>query len=232
MNTFLMILFITLCVGAASAFVYMRVTHVGLQAFWTKLIASALFVVGGVVALIMKDNAPNYMFFVVLGLFFGMVGDLLNELKVVYRPHEKQYMTGSLVVFGLGHIMYVIGLTMVAAASKSIIVPIFVSLALGSVLATILLVNSNNVGIDFNSHKSLVFAYTFVLSISTAYAIALAVILPRLWMFAAGMLLFLVSNVVFAFINWGFKNSNKMHIVNLSTYYVAQILIMITLFVL
>ena len=231
MNTFLMILFITLCVGAASTFIYMRVTHVGLHAFWTKLIASGLFVVGGVVALIMKDNAPNYMFFVVLGLFFGMIGDLLNELKVVYRPHEKQYMTGSITVFGLGHIMYIIGLTTMAAASKSIIVPIFVSLALGSVLATILLVNSSNAGVDFNNHKSLVFAYTFLLGISTAYAVALAVIIPSLWLFAAGMLFLLVSNVVFAFINWGFKNSNKMHIVNLSTYYIAQILIMITLFV-
>ena len=232
MNTFLMILFITLCVGSASAFIYMRIVHVGLHAFWAKLVASALFVVGGFVALIMKDNAPDYMFFILLGLFFSMVGDLLNELKVVYRPHEKQYTTGSIAVFGLGLIMYVIGLSMVASASKSVVVPIFVSLALGSVTATILLVNSSNVGMDFGTHKSSVFAYTFVVSIATAYTIALAVLLPALWMFAVGMLLFLVSNVLFAFINWAFKVSNKMNIVNLSAYYVAQILIMITLFVL
>lgn len=232
MNIFLMILFITLCVGSASAFIYMRIAHVGLQAFWAKLTASALFVVGGFIALMMKDNAPNYMFFILLGLFFGMIGDLLNELKLVYRPHEKQYMTGSLAMFGLGHVMYIIGLTMVASASKAIVVPIFVSLAIGSVVATILLVNSTNVGMDFNVHKSSVFAYTFLLSITSAYAVALAVLLPALWMFAIGMILFLASNVVFAFINWAFKISNTMNIVNLSTYYVAQILIMITLFVL
>lgn len=232
MNTFLMILFITLCVGSASAFIYMRINHVGLHAFWAKLVASALFVVGGFVAIMMKTNAPDCLSFILLGLFFCMIGDLLNELKIVYRPHEKQYMTGSLVVFALAQVMFVIGLTVLVAASKSVVVPIFVSLALGSVVATILLVNSNNVGLEFNAHKSAVFAYTFLVSIVTAYTIALAVLLPTLWIFAVGMVLFLVSNVVFAFINWGLKNSNTIHIVNLSAYYVAQILIMITLFVL
>jgi hypothetical protein len=233
MNTFLMILFITLCVGSASAFIYMRVTHVGLQAFWTKLAASGLFVVGGFVAIMMKTTVSPYMLFILLGLLSCMIGDLFNELKIVYRPHEKQYMTGIIATFALGVVMFLVGLTnAVVASGQSIVVPIFVSLALGAVVATILIVNSNNVGMDFNVHKSAVFAYTFLVSIATAYTISLAVLLPVLWVFAAGMIFFLVSNVIFAFINWGLKESNTVTIVNLSTYYVAQILIMITLFVL
>lgn len=232
MNTFLMILFITLCVGSAATFIYMRIVHVGLHAFWAKLAASSLFVIGGFFALMMKDVVKDYMLFILMGLFFGMIGDALLELKLVYRPHDKQYTNGGITAFSLGHIFYVVGLSIYASAVKSIVVPIFVSLALGSVIATILLVNSNNLGIDFGDHKTPAYVYSFVTSIAVAYSIALAVLVPSLWFVAVALVLFLVSSLILSLIYWGGKSSNAMNIANLTGYYVAQILIMIALFVL
>ena len=230
MNTFLMILFIVLCVASASLFIYLRTAHVGLHGFWGKVVASALFVIGGFSALIMKETTATYMYFIVLGLFLSMIGDMLLELKVIYRPHEYQYTNGGIVAFALGHTCYIIALTLFASASKDIIVPVFVSLAIGAVLATIIVVNSKNMGIDFSQHKGPVTAYSFILCIDFVYSVALSFLIPSLWIVAAGLLLFLVSDLFLSFIYWGNKNNNVMNILNLSFYYVAQILIMTFLF--
>ena len=231
MNTTFMIIFIALCVLATTLFIFMRIGHVGLHGFWTKLVASLVFVVGAVVALMLKKEPSKYMYFIVLGLMFGLVGDMLLELKLVYRPHDRQYTNGGILSFSIGHVGYVVALTMFAIANdKSILVPVFVSLAIGSVMASIIMVNSPNLGVDFGVHKGPAFAYSFILCISFVYSVALAILIPGLWVMSIGLLFFLVSDLVLSLIYWGGRNTNVMNIINLSTYYVAQILIMTSLF--
>lgn len=230
MNTFLMILFMLLCLGSASAFIYFRIAHVGLQGFWGKLIASTLFVVGGMVALMLKDSTKSYMYFVLLGLFLSMIGDVLLELKITYRPHEHQYTIGGICSFALAHICYIIGIMLFAGASKNILVPVFVAVAIGSVIATIILANSHNLGLDFGNESLYASLYTFILCIDFVLATALAFLVPILWIASVGLLLFLVSDVLLSFIYWGNKNTNVMNILNLSFYYVAQVFMMILLF--
>jgi len=230
MNTAYMIIFIVLCALAASLFIFMRIRHVGLHGFWTKLIASLVFVVGAVVAIMLKKEPQRYMYFIVLGLLFGLIGDMLLELKLVYRPHDKQYTNGGILSFSIGHVGYIVALTMFATATKNILVPVFVSLAIGSVLATIIVVNSPNLGVDFGIHKGPAFAYSFILCITMVYAVALAIFIPSLWIMAVGLFFFLASDLVLSLIYWGGRNNNVMNIINLSMYYVAQILIMTSLF--
>ena len=231
MNTFLMILFITLCVASASTFIYLRVTHVGLQGFWGKLIASTLFVLGGFASLMVKETVSTFMYFIVAGLYLSMIGDLLLELKIIYRPHDFQYTNGGICSFALAHVSYIIGITLFATATKDILVPVFVSLAIGAVLATLIIVNSKNMGIDFGAHRGPVIGYSFILCIDFVYAVALAFLVPALWIVAAGLLLFLVSDLFLSFIYWGNKNTNTMNVLNLSFYYAAQIISMLFLFV-
>lgn len=231
MNTIMMIVFITLCVASVAAFIYFRVAHVGLKGFWGKLISSILFVLGGMVAIMLKKEPADFMYFILFGLFLGMVGDVLLELKIIYRPHEYQYTNGGILAFALSHVCYIIGLSIFADASKDILVPVFVSLAIGAVLATIILVNSRAMHVDFGEHKLAASAYSFILCISFVYAVALAFLLPILWVVAGGLLLFLVSDLFLSFIYWGNKNTSVMNILNLSFYYAAQIIIMIFLFV-
>lgn len=231
MNTLFMIIFITLCVASVAAFIYYRVTHVGLKSFWGKLISSATFVLGGMVAIMLKKEPADYLYFILFGLFFGMIGDVLLELKVIYRPHEYQYTNAGIITFALSNVFYILGLSIYANASKDILVPVFVSLAIGAVLATIILVNSRTMNIDFGEHKIPAGAYTFITCISFVYAVALSFLIPSLWIVALGLLLFLVSNLFLSFIYWGNKNTSVMNILNLSFYYVAQILIMTFLFI-
>ena len=231
MNTLFMILFIALCLGSAGAFIYMKVTHVGLQGFWSKLVASILFVIGGLVALMLKKTPSTFMYFIVIGLFLGMIGDILLELKVIYRPHEYQYTNGGICSFAISHVAYIVGITLFATATKDILVPVFVSLAIGAVLATIVIVNSKTMGINFDEHKGPVIGYSFILCIDFVYAVALAFLVPTLWVVAVGLLFFLASDLVLSFIYWGNKNTKVMNIVNLATYYVAQIMMMTFLFI-
>ena len=231
MNTLFMILFIALCIGSASAFIYLRVNHVGLHGFWGKLVASILFVIGGLVALMFKKTPSTFMYFIVFGLFLGMIGDILLELKVIYRPHEYQYTNGGICAFAISHVAYIVGLTLFATATKDILVPVFVSLAIGAVLATLVIVNSKTMGIDFNEHKGPVIGYSFILCIVFVYAVALAFLIPTLWIVAVGLLFFLASDLILSFIYWGNKNNKVMNILNLTFYYLAQIMMMSFLFV-
>ena len=231
MNTALMITFITLCVASVATFIYFRISHVGLQAFWGKLISSCIFVIGGMVAIMLKKEPADYLYFILFGLFLGMVGDVLLELKVIYRPHDYQYTNAGILSFSLSHVCYIVGLSLFANATKDILVPVFVSLAIGAVLATIILVNSRAMHIDFGDHKIPAGAYSFILCISFVYSVALSFLIPSLWIVSAGLLFFLISDLILSFIYWGNKNNNVMNILNLSFYYVAQILIMTFLFI-
>lgn len=226
-----MILFILLCIASATAFIIIRVTHVGLQGFWGKLVASALFLTGGIVAVMLKETPSNYLYFFVIGLFLSMIGDILLELKIIYRPHDYQYTNGGIIAFTLAHVSYITGIVLFATATKDILVPTFVSLAVGAVLATIILVNSKNMKIDFSEHSLPVTIYTFILAIDMVLAIALSFLIPTMWVLASGLALFLVSDLILSFIYWGNKNTNVMNILNLGFYYAAQILVMTFLFI-
>ena len=183
------------------------------------------------VAVMLKENPANYLYFFVIGLFFSLIGDMLLDLKLVYRPHDKQYTNGGIIAFTLAHICYIVGVVLFASATKDILTASFVSIAIGSVLATIIIANSKGMGIDFSAHALPVTIYTFILSIDTVLAIALSFLFPSLWILAGALILFLASDLLLSFIYWGNKNTNVMNILNLSFYYAAQITIMAMLFI-
>ena len=125
MSTFLMILFITLSVASAALFIYLRIAHVGLRGFWGKLVASLIFTISGFVALMLKGKVETYMFFILLGLMLGMIGDILLELKIIYRPHDHQFTNGGILSFSVSHVMYIVALTLLASAKNEILLPVF-----------------------------------------------------------------------------------------------------------
>ena len=226
MKTALSIIFLALSVSSLIWLIVTKCTKVGMPFFWTKLIASVAFVVSGFVAVMLKSTIELYVFFVLIGLVMGKLGDILLALKEIYKPHEGQYLNGGFLCFAIGHIMYIIGFSLYATKKAEILVPMFVGLAIGAVLATLICVNAGKLGIDFGRFKPQCYAYSFVLCITTTLMFALAIMVSKLWIVAAALLLFLISDLVLSLIYFApRKDTNVNWGLNLGTYYVAQILI-------
>ncbi len=226
MKTALSIIFLLLCLGSLTALITLKVTKVGMSFFWSKLLASIMFVISAVVAIMMKSTIETYVFFVLLGLIMGMLGDILLALKEYYKPHESQYLNGGFLSFAIGHIMYIVGFTLYAGSRAEVLVPIFVAIAIGSVLATIICINAGKLGVDFGRFSKQCYGYTFVICITFALMVALAFLVSKLWIVATALLLFLISDLVLSLLYFApQKNLNLRWALNLGTYYVAQILI-------
>jgi uncharacterized membrane protein YhhN len=102
-------LVIVLCAALLLAILlYGQVTKKPRLSLISKTLASILFIVA---ALVQPHPVPTYYYAMIVGLFFGMVGDVCLAL-----PSEKAF-TAGLVSFLLGHILYVVAFFSFATAT-------------------------------------------------------------------------------------------------------------------
>ena len=94
-----MVLRLTVASGSASG---------GVAAMFAKTAASLGFIAIAIAGLYEGAEDFRAALFVLAGLVFGLIGDMVLDLKVVYleKPEEGVYLTGGMVSFGVGHIMY------------------------------------------------------------------------------------------------------------------------------
>lgn len=55
-------------------------------------------------ALISNSQAHTYGSLVIMGGALGLVGDILLDLKGIYKSEEKVYLKGGFIFFLIGHI--------------------------------------------------------------------------------------------------------------------------------
>lgn len=226
METALRILLLALCVSSLVWLIISKIRKGGMSFVWTKTIASAVFVISAFISVALKTTISPCNLLILLGLVCGMIGDILLALKEIYKPHEAQYLNGGFLSFAIGHLCYMIGFGIYANSKAELLVPIFVAVAIGAVIATIIIVNSRNMGLDFGNFSLQTKAYTFVLCITTCFMVSFAIMVSKLWIVATALLLFLLSDLFLSFIYFApRKSTNTNWALNLSTYYVAQILI-------
>ena len=104
---------ILLVLGAAMSVVFIvsKVTNYSLKTIIFKTIASLFFVALGIVAFCLnKEGHFIFKLFTVLGLFFGMLGDLLLGFKYITTKTKHIWILLGMFAFALGHISYILGL--------------------------------------------------------------------------------------------------------------------------
>jgi uncharacterized membrane protein YhhN len=119
-------LVIILCAALLLAvLLYGQVTKKSRLSLVSKTLASILFIVA---ALVQPHPIPMYTYAMLIGLFFGMVGDVCLAL-----PSEKAF-TAGLVSFLLGHVLYVVAFFSFAVATD-FVTPLTAAFALYCVCA-------------------------------------------------------------------------------------------------
>ena len=217
----------------ATLFILIRAKHgaciAGLMA---KTIASFTFVMTAIFGLMaVKDLEIANFVLVVLGLLAGMVGDIVLELKVIYK--DNSYLPYGMIAFGFGHIFYFSSICFFAKdMGVETTLPMIIAFSAGIVLTAItLLTASKMMKLNFGEFLPHTIFYTFILTFVTVFAVAIGISIPMILIMALGLALILVSDLVLSMQYFGGKEDSKLlHILNHSIYYLGQIAIVVFIF--
>ncbi len=225
-------------VGAVFLVWYIRekIRARSLKAVFIKSVVSVLFLAVGSCGWFLSARAGTVSptgIFVLLGLLCGLLGDLWLDLKFVYPQHDDAFTYMGMAVFGVGHILYILGLLLQyypKGRPQYVIVPF----ALAAAASGFNLLLEKPMRLRYGKMKPIVFAYGICVFSSLAVSGSLA--LGRGWqetalnLFFAGTVLFAVSDVILSGTYWGQGKDRPIDLaLNYLTYYPAQYLIALSL---
>ena len=202
---------------SAAFFIFFKVRTKGGIVTATKALAAVSFVTLGFVAL---SKSPGKAGFIMLfGLVLGMVGDIFLDASHVC-PEEKAFLPLGMAAFAIEHIAVFCAVTVACGFH---ILYFGISLAFGAVTAlAVLFAVRKNMNFGELFYPSAI--YASLLTATTAYYVTMAVLGGLTVTLAIGAGLFFISDFIILFILFGGKDTAKMNVFNLSTYFAAQVM--------
>ena len=232
MSSFYVMLIVNIL--AVAAFLYIRVQKGGVYGLLSKIIASIAFMCLGFVGLNLLGTFQSFAMLIMIGLLFGLVGDVVLDLKVIYPESNALYLNSGMISFGLGHIVYFVAIISAVSflnPNYSLTAPILVSLAITIPISVAIMFASKFLNIKFGNFIAHAIIYTVLLTFMVVFTIYLATEFKPMGILAAGFVLFLLSDLVLSTMYFGGKPHDKVLIVaNHTLYYAAQICIASFLF--
>ena len=214
-------------IGAALQATFIAVEHKEkyVAADALKGAAAACFVAIGVVGYLLKTT-DSFGLKLMIGLIFGMFGDILLNLRFVVGEEKGQK------VFLIGIVSFLIGHVLYLAALIPLTSHVAMCIVIGGILAAALLTyifKTMDVKMAF---KIFGVFYLGAVIIMTVIAIDVAVTMQtiRSIEYAIGAVLFMVSDIVLIFNTFSGKTRFSMRIANLSLYYIGQMMIALCMF--
>ena len=86
-----------------------KIASYSVKAVLLKSVVSVLFITVAVLGWYLS-NKGILGIFVIIGLTFGLLGDIWLDLKYVFRDYDDAFTYAGFVSFGIGHILYIAGL--------------------------------------------------------------------------------------------------------------------------
>ena len=223
-----------LACGAALLFAYVRekIRAYSVKAVLLKSLVSALFVAVGVYGAwrsAAKGAVSPLAPFVVLGLVFGLLGDIWLDLKYVFPEKDSPFTYAGFCVFGVGHILYIVGMLLTYYPSDkpmTVIVPVLLALVLSIGNAVL----EKPMKLSYGKFKSVVIAYGVILFamvlISGSFALYYGWEKTSLNLIFVGGVFFAISDLILSGTYFGTGKERPIDLaLNYITYYAGQFLI-------
>lgn len=187
--------------------------------------AAACFVTIGIIGYLTKTT-DSFGLKLMIGLIFGMIGDILLNLRFVVAEDkgQKVFLLG-IVSFLVGHILYLAALIPLTNHTAACV-------CIGAILAAALLTyifKTMDVKLAFKIFGVFYLGAVIIMTV-TAIDVALVSKTLRSIEYAIGAFLFMLSDIVLIFNTFSGKTKFSMRITNLSLYYIGQIMIAFCLF--
>lgn len=189
-----------------------------------KGVASLMFVLLGLIGYV-SYTSDSFGVKILVGLIFGLVGDVLLNLRFVIEKIGQKLFLGGIVAFLVGHILYL-------AALIPLTEYLVIDIVIGGVIAISLLAY-----IFITLKPKMVFRifgvfYLGAVIIMTVIAVHLAFVTHNTHdiVYAIGAVLFTVSDIVLIFNTFSGVTKFSLRITNLTLYYIGQLLIAGSLF--
>lgn len=205
-----------LCLCLAALFMWTEKKEHYMGAVIMKGLASLCFVLVGVMA----GNGGQLAKLIVTGLLLGCVADVLLNLRWVF-PKKGQliFLVGILVFLG-GHVVYLAAVLPMADNWA-------VCVVVGVVLTALLMKWIFSKITAKKAFKIFGVFYLGAIMLLNCVAVSNLMTAPSAFtgLFAAGALLFLISDIVLILNTFGQKSKFSLRVTNLSLYYIGQLLI-------
>ncbi|MBE6720410.1 MAG: lysoplasmalogenase [Ruminococcaceae bacterium] len=191
-----------------------------------KSVSSLCYLLTAVFAVILNPETSVYGSLIIFGGALGLVGDILLDLKGIYRKDESAYLKGGFIFFLVGHLFYSAA-TIYTVRFEWWIVLLCVLAAL--IFGYLIIASAKIMKVHYGAYRTIVFIYTSVLSLSMFLAIA-AAIYTRFYkgytILAAGLILFTLSDAILSGTFFGRGKEKPFYFfTNHLTYYAGQYLI-------
>lgn len=223
-----MFYYIVLAVGVVVSlvFCYQRRLGFSIKNLLFKSVSSLCYLLTAVFALIHNSSAYTYGSLIIMGGALGLVGDILLDLKGVYKQDEKVYLKGGFIFFLVGHIFYT------CAVIYSLRIKwwlILISVVVSAVIGYATVAMANVMKVHYGAYRRIVAVYVAFLAMTTVISI-ISVFVSSFQkgyiLMAVGSVLFLLSDAVLSNTFFGRGNDKPIHyFINHFLYYAGQYLI-------
>ena len=162
--------------------------------------------------------------FIILGLVFGLLGDIWLDLKYVFPSYDRIFTYAGFSVFGIGHVLYCTGLLMQYGTGRYLIG----SFILAAVTAGAVLLMEKMMKLSYGKMKPVVIIYSFLLFSTVFISGGLLYVKrePALWFIFIGSAFFAISDLILSGTYFGNGKKRPIDIIsNYLFYYIGQFLI-------
>lgn len=162
---------------------------------------------------------------ILIGLILGMLGDIVLNLRFVLKENGEKAFFSGIVLFWLGHVLYLAALI---PLTDCLLVDVCVGLSLTAALLAYFY-QTMKPKVVFKVLGAVYLGAVVGMTV-IAVQLALTTVATSYIVYAVGAFLFMVSDIVLIYNTFGDTSKFSLRILNLSCYYVGQLLIAGSLF--
>lgn len=195
-----------------------------------KSVASLTFVFAGIYGALKTGlNVANML--IVFGLILAMFGDIVLDLKVAYPESKKLYLNSGMISFSLSSLLYVTSTIIIWNMLNKFLLASLGAMGVALLFATVVLLLEKPLKLDFAGYKAQIFIYSFAVSFATFLSLIVCFYVSGFALFAVGILLVLISDLLLSLMYFGGKDNSKvLCVLNHILYYIGELLIVSYLF--
>lgn len=211
-------------------FCWFRSEKASISSLVLKTISSVCFILCGVFAT-KTVGGSSFNLLIIVGLIFGLIGDIILDLKIMYPEQSNQYFVVGTSAFAIGHFFYFLSAVLynINMISSHLLWNILASVGVAILLTLAIIFSSKKMGLNFGKMFYIVVGYSVILTFMVSFSISIAIFCPMFWIFACGMILFFASDLVLSMQYFGGKDQKVWIWVNHVLYYLAQVMIALSI---